>query len=351
MRKFKIGKYVVPLWIVAVLLISGVGASAYYVWQTLTVQLEVKEPLEILSYPSQLSLYPGEIREFNVTIRNHASVNYSVLLDFSLDNTTYQSSYVTFSNEIYTVIPGQQNLTSWLTVGLDAPSASLTLMVDCRRGPYPFGLVGYWRFDEGSGAIAFDSSINNNHGILVNGPLWVDGKYGKALEFDGASNYVKVEDSSSLHMTDAVTVMAWTRVDGATGDYQIICARWYGYGGEAILSFVLEFRPDGNTPWFRVRTTSNDQAAISNRSIAYGEWAHIAGTYDGNIVRIYVDGALVGSTSLSGPINLGVQPIVIGAHSSAGDRNFFKGAIDNVMVYNRALTAEEVQAVYARLLP
>ena len=60
MRKVKIGKYAVPLWLIVVMLVSGIGASTYYIWQTLIIPLEVKEPLEIVSYPERLSLYPGE---------------------------------------------------------------------------------------------------------------------------------------------------------------------------------------------------------------------------------------------------------------------------------------------------
>jgi len=112
-------------------LISGAGAGllAYHVWTTIVIPLEVKEPLEIISYPSELSLFPGETEEFNITVQNHASVNYSVTLEFSLDNTTYQDNYVTFSNELYNVIPGQQILSAWLVVESQAPQldASLTI--------------------------------------------------------------------------------------------------------------------------------------------------------------------------------------------------------------------------------
>jgi len=131
----KIGKYVIPLWLMAVILVSGIGSGvlAYYVWRTLTIPLEVKEPIEILYYPSQLSLYPGETLEFNITMQNHASVNYSVVLDFQLNNTTYQTNHITFSNEFYTVTPGQQNLTAWLKVKSDAPPINASLTIGFRR--------------------------------------------------------------------------------------------------------------------------------------------------------------------------------------------------------------------------
>lgn len=134
MKALKIGQYIIPLWLVAVLLVSATGGVVgYYIWKTLTMQLEVKEPLEILAYPSQLSLYPGETKEFDVTIRNHASLNYSAVLDFSLNNATYQTSYVTFSDEIYTIIPGSQNITAWLTVKSSAAPINATLTINFQR--------------------------------------------------------------------------------------------------------------------------------------------------------------------------------------------------------------------------
>jgi len=131
----KIGKHSIQIWLIIVPLISVIGAGvlAYHVWNTLIIPLTVKEPIEILNYPSELSFFPDETEEFNITVQNHASVNYSVILDFSLDNTTYQDNYVTFSNEIYTVISGQQNLTAWVRVKANAPPVNVSLTIDFMR--------------------------------------------------------------------------------------------------------------------------------------------------------------------------------------------------------------------------
>ena len=135
MRNIRIGKRIIPLWLVAVLLTSTVSTVvlAYYVWKTITIPLEVKEPLGLLQYPSQLDLHPGETEEFNVTIQNSASANYLVVLDFHLDNATYQTSYTTFSNQTYAVLPGTQNLTAWIKVAEDAPIISTSITVIFKR--------------------------------------------------------------------------------------------------------------------------------------------------------------------------------------------------------------------------
>ena len=69
--------------------------------------------------------------------------------------------------------------------------------------------VGIWLFNEGTGITAKDSSANHNDGTLENGPKWIEGELGKALEFDGKDNYVQVPDTDSLDITDKITVVGW----------------------------------------------------------------------------------------------------------------------------------------------
>jgi hypothetical protein len=106
--------------------------AGYYPYSD-SIPVEVKEPIEFLSYPTVFSLFPGETIEFNVTIQNLASVNYSVALDFILNNTAYQTEYVTFSDRTYTITPGEQNLVAWLKVATEAPAVNLLLAVSVVR--------------------------------------------------------------------------------------------------------------------------------------------------------------------------------------------------------------------------
>lgn len=134
MKQTSIGKHTIPLWVfvgtVATICTLAVG---FYAALTFTIPFQVNEPLEILDYPSQLNFYPGDIFHFSVTLRNHASTTYIVLLDFSLDNATYQYSYVAFSNATYSVQNGISNLAAWLMVSDDAPPISTSLTVDVYR--------------------------------------------------------------------------------------------------------------------------------------------------------------------------------------------------------------------------
>jgi len=144
LKSIIIGKHIIPLWLITVLSISGIGAVvlANYALNALIIPFEVKEPIEITYYPSELSLFPGETEAFNITVQNHASVTYLMTLTFDLSNTTYQDTYVTFSNENYTVLPGQQNLTAGFRVESYAPpvEASLTIKFE-RLGDLTFTFI------------------------------------------------------------------------------------------------------------------------------------------------------------------------------------------------------------------
>jgi hypothetical protein len=353
MRTITIGKHTIPVWLIAIVLISTVGGTlGYYVWRTLTIPVEVKEPIEILQYPSSLSLFPGEAREFNVTVNNHASVNYSVTLDFSLDNTTYQDNYVMFSDEIYTAMPGKQNLTAWLMVKSYAPPANASLTIDFKRWVYPFGLVGYWKFDEGTGIIALDGSGNSKDSTIY-GAIWESGKLNYALRFDGMDDYVSIPALYSSS-PDSLTVTAWIKSPFNHVGYIF----YHGDNGEFLLHNGERLRdgpvsgrpPDLVSLSVKIQGTWYD---VYSSPLTPNTWHHIAGVWiKGVCLEIYVDGVLAGENTTI-PDDYLFDPgssygPSMGVYCRGVERDtFFEGLIDNVMVYNRALSAEEVKALYA----
>lgn len=349
MKNIKIGKHIVPLWLVAILLISGIGigALAYHAWNTLIIPLEVEEPLEILNYPSMLSLFPAETLEFNLTLRNHASANYSVTLDFSLDNATYQDNYVRFSDEIYIVVSGEQNLTAWVKVESYAPPVNASLTIDFRRDDYPYGLVGYWRLDEGRGNIAHDSSGYDNHGLISGGVLWVDGKFGKALQLGGGGNYVLVPHTSDLEFTGVhpFTLEAWIKPDSPQGQSSLaanVIDKYSNYGlvydhGNSDARGVI-FRSGGT--WYH-----SGEVVISS-----GVWHHYVGVYDPPYLIVYLDGNEVARREVgSRGLDINSNNIVFGTNMQLTSQ--YNGIIDEVRIYRRALSAEEVEARFLDLLP
>ena len=135
MKALTLGKRVIPIWLVAVLLVSAIASTAlgYVAWTTLTIPVEVNEPIEILDYPSMLSLFPGDTKQFSVSIENKASHDYNVFLEFDLDDSQYQSKYVTFSDEVYTIQPGQHDISAWFRVKSNSPTLNTTLTVHFNR--------------------------------------------------------------------------------------------------------------------------------------------------------------------------------------------------------------------------
>jgi len=130
-RPLKVGQYKVPSSLVFTLLLCGITSviAGNSIWETITLSIEVEEPLSIISYPHKFKLYPGEGVGFNVTVMNTAPIDYTVVLDFSLGDSTYQDKYADFSNETYTVIPGQQNLEVWFKIKAHAPPTKTSLTV------------------------------------------------------------------------------------------------------------------------------------------------------------------------------------------------------------------------------
>ena len=120
------------IFIFATLLISIISISglAVYAMQSVSIPLEIKEPLEILDYPTSFSLYSGETTTFEFTVENQASVTIFQEFDFTLNDTNYLNSYVTFSNHNYSIPLGINKLQAWLTISPNAPPANFIITIN-----------------------------------------------------------------------------------------------------------------------------------------------------------------------------------------------------------------------------
>jgi hypothetical protein len=197
-------------------------------------------------------------------------------------------------------------------------------------------LVGWWRFDENTGATASDNSTNGNNGTLQGSPLpiWVTGKYGYALQFDGSHNYVQIPDSPSLKPAN-ITITAWINPANMATDTLYskswpVCTLTYNRYGTWTPSFILT-------------VSGTTYELFAGSTISPSQWWFLAATFDGSTMKIYIDGALSASMSASGSISWDTTPASI-AHNNYG--GYGAGIIDEVRVYNRALSTAEIQTYY-----
>ena len=196
-------------------------------------------------------------------------------------------------------------------------------------------IVGDWHFDENSGNIAYDSAFEPANNGTINGASWTDGKYNPALSFDG-SDYV----STPLNINGyaAVTLEAWVNPGnlafGATANKMIVSDSIDGWPR----NYIAVNR--SYQPVFRIQTDTFN-IIWETPALSQNVWYHIVGTYDGIKMRIYVNGVEKGSDNLSG--NIVASSMTIGY----GDWDrFWKGIIDEVRIYNRALSASEILERY-----
>lgn len=201
------------------------------------------------------------------------------------------------------------------------------------------GPVGYWRFDEGRGTAIADSSPNGNDGV-VEAPVWVEGKRGMALQFD-TQHIATVPDSPSLNLRDEVTVAFWLKLLADTGTWQFPVAK---YQQENVRrNYGIYIHKDTLAPCFSASFEGGSYAhsdVPSTQSVNDGQWHHLAATYSvfDERVRLYIDGRLaVDQAHSEGAMLLTSDPLRIGVGTS--------GAIDEVMLFPRALSADEVAAL------
>lgn len=202
------------------------------------------------------------------------------------------------------------------------------------------GVVGYWHFDEGASTTAYDASGFGGGGTLSGPPTWSSGsncKSGACLSFGGGQDYVKIVHSNSLNVGNNFSVTAWAKPTALSGSQEIVIKwasgnywflRWSGTS--------LQFTPNADEASARVDYTGG----------TVGGWNHVAGTYDGAIGKLYLNGVLVASKSYSGGTNQNSGNLGIGAIPDGTPAQFFGGLLDEVRVYGRTLSASDVADLY-----
>jgi hypothetical protein len=198
-------------------------------------------------------------------------------------------------------------------------------------------MVAAYAFDEGSGTTVGDASGKGNVGT-INGADWAEqGKFGHALSFNGTNALVVVNFAQSLNLSAAMTEEAWVYPTATQSSWSTILHR------ETDAYYLHASSPAG--PMYPAGGgifNGTEQYSAATNGIPLNTWTHLATTYDGTTLKIYVNGAMVSTKSVSGVIQTNSNPLRIGGNVPYGQ--YFQGMIDEVRVYNRALPQSEIQS-------
>ncbi|MCK4624222.1 MAG: carboxypeptidase regulatory-like domain-containing protein [Phycisphaerae bacterium] len=228
---------------------------------------------------------------------------------------------------------------------------SVLFLTSCSDGDSQ-GLVAHWKFDEGKGDRLLDTSGHGNHGT-IHGATWAKGRVGGGLQFDGVDDYVKVPKSASLNsITKEITLMCWIKTP-LTGRHSII-ERWpCDDSNQRCLE--LDVDSEGKCVHFALSPIGVVGTWHKRpETIQADKWVHIAATSDGKVMRIYVNSRPDTSASMPDTprIHQSTANLHIGAWNTGNKwESFFKGSMDEIKIYSRALTHEEILEHYKKESP
>lgn len=206
-------------------------------------------------------------------------------------------------------------------------------------------LMGYWRFDEGTGTIARDYSGNNNNGTLMNGVAWSTDIPGSpsgnsnSLNFDGNNDHVLIADSNTLDITNAFTLSTWVKSDGVQSNRYLISKR-NDAGTDNVYSMIYGYAAD-QVQFYASGNGYGYPGGASNIPVADTNWHLVTYTYDGTTFKSYKDGILQGATTLTANLTASTSNLLLGAFNGAGYN--LDGSMDDVRIYNRALSDADVK--------
>ncbi len=219
-------------------------------------------------------------------------------------------------------------------------TSAFSLTVNVTTPPTPTGPVGWWKLDENTGASAADSSGSGNNGTLTNGPVWTAGRMGSGLAFDGTNDSVTIPHSPSLALAGAFSMAAWVNPAISTTNFKSVMVKNYshflyasvkGYcgNGAVLVGFV---------------GSAGTKTACDRNPLPANAWTHLAATNDGSVLRLYRNGVLTSSAAVTGAPVASTGTLQLGASRVSGEN--FNGKLDDARVYNRALSASEVLALF-----
>ncbi|PIZ47415.1 hypothetical protein COY32_01735, partial [candidate division WWE3 bacterium CG_4_10_14_0_2_um_filter_41_14] len=213
------------------------------------------------------------------------------------------------------------------------------------------GLVGWWAMDEVSGSYAYDRSGNGNTGTAT-GTTVVTGKLGRGRDFNGTSDVVSISDSTSLDITPNITISTWVKLDSVSASYQNFVAK-RGSGGFPSNYFLRTGGSNNSDPdeiQFGYYNGSYRVVSTTTANLTTGNWYHVVATHDNSSEKVYINGVQYSTVWRWGTSSTSLladnETLAIGRGGSMNGE-YTDGTIDDVRIYNRALSPSEIQTIYA----
>ena len=242
-----------------------------------------------------------------------------------------------FSWDTRTTSTAPHSLTAVAVDAAGNQTTSTAVSVSVNNPTGTAGLVAAYGFEEASGTTTADQTGLGHTGTLSGPTRSTLGKFGRALSFDGVNDWVTVADANDLDVTTTMTVEAWVFPTTSNNVWRTAVAKELGSG----LSYAMMARSSAGGRPYGVISTPNEQLAQGSAALAVNTWSHLSATYDGSALRLYVNGTLVATTPAIGSIAISGSPLRFGGNSGLGE--WFQGRLDDIRIYNRTLSASEIQ--------
>lgn len=206
------------------------------------------------------------------------------------------------------------------------------------------GLVAYYNFDERAGNSVLDITSNSNDSVIEGNAIRLN-FLGDALEFNGVDNFIEVADNNSLDLSNAITMTAWVKPTlNANGT---IFSKYYNSDGSVAYGYELLLGSDGLLQFSLDGITNADAVSHITHTtpLKADQYTHVAVTYDGSFMKIYLNGVLDNSLTASGTITSSLAPLLIGKRYISADTRYFSGEIAESSLWSKALSIEEIEKV------
>lgn len=226
---------------------------------------------------------------------------------------------------------------------------SLALITLTASAQLSNGLIAHYKLD-GNGA---DSSGNNLHGTVMGATSTTNYKNesNKAMQFSSTSHYIDVPNSAALHPTSGITVAAWVYINNfnpTSPNASDIIKK--GYDDNAPGNYLLRYTGSNKTSYFRLRFADNTATAVATTTtLTTGQWYHLLGSYDGNTMKMYINGTIEASQAVSKTMTSNTDQLRIGRNIDVSWPYPVDGKIDDVRIYDRALKESEIDDLYGIL--